>query len=521
MDKDEYKVVIPTAGLGSRLQALSQNVNKSLVSVGNRPVLSLILDRFPDDVEFVIPVGYLRDTVIDFLSIAYPDRRFNFVDVDLFEGEGSGLGYTLLKCESALQCPFVFCSNDTIVLETIPRPDTNWMAYANLDGDVSQYRCIGIEGSHVSEIVAKGTEGHYFPYIGLAGIHDFGAFWDGMHAGGEIAISVGESYGLRSLLPAVEAREFSWFDTGNLEALENARNSIPSPIEANILEKEEEAIWFVGDRVIKFSTDHKFIQNRAERAGMLQPYVPEVIVQRSKMYAYRLVPGNVMSRGATPKNFLDLLRWLEGFWRIDEGLREATPEFRDRCMAFYRDKTAQRVIEYFARFEELDQEETINDREAPRIKKLLELIDWDWISKGTPVPFHGDLHFENILKTDDGFMLLDWRQDFGGSLEEGDLYYDLAKLHHGLIVSHDIVDANQFRIHRDGAQITVDIDRRHLLVQCERILRRYVIEKGLDWHKTQVMTALIFLNIAALHHHPYSIFLFYLGKSMLLEALDG
>ena len=35
---------------------------------------------------------------------------------------------------------------------------------------------------------------------------------------------------------------------------------------------------------------------------------------------------------------------------------------------------------------------------------------------------------------DKSFMFLDWRQDFAGYLSIGDVYYDLAKLMHGLIV---------------------------------------------------------------------------------------
>jgi hypothetical protein len=56
-------------------------------------------------------------------------RYYGLVDVDLYEGPGSGLGYTILKCEQYLQCPFIFCTNDTIVIEDIPKPDHNWIGY--------------------------------------------------------------------------------------------------------------------------------------------------------------------------------------------------------------------------------------------------------------------------------------------------------------------------------------------------------------------------------------------------------
>ena len=37
--------------------------------------------------------------------------------------------------------------------------------------------------------------------------------------------------------------------------------------------------------------------------------------------------------------------------------------------------------------------------------------------------------------------------------------------------------------------------------------------------KVNILTALIYLNIAPLHHYPYSIFLFYLGKLTLHDAI--
>ena len=38
--------------------------------------------------------------------------------------------------------------------------------------------------------------------------------------------------------------------------------------------------------------------------------------------------------------------------------------------------------------------------------------------------------------------------------------------------------------------------------------------------KVEILTALIYLNIAALHHYPYSIFLYYLGKFELTKAIN-
>ena len=90
-----YRVCIPCAGTGSRLGGLTQFINKSLVSIANRPTLSHLIEQFPSDVEFVIALGHKGHLIREFLTLAYPNRQFFFAEVSPFEGPGSGLGLSL------------------------------------------------------------------------------------------------------------------------------------------------------------------------------------------------------------------------------------------------------------------------------------------------------------------------------------------------------------------------------------------------------------------------------------------
>ena len=49
---------------------------------------------------------------------------------------------------------------------------------------------------------------------------------------------------------------------------------------------------------------------------------------------------------------------------------------------------------------------------------------------------------------------------------------------------------------------------------------RWIVEQGFDYEKVENLTALIYLNIAALHHYPYNKLLFYLGKTMLYKLIQ-
>ncbi len=523
----EYRVVIPCAGIGSRLKGLSKHINKALVTVDNKPIISHIVEKFPESIEIVIALGYKGNTVRDYLEIAHPERKFIFVEVDKYEGEGAGLGHTLLSCKDHLQTPFVFCSNDTIVDGAIPEPDHNWMGYAEIR-NTEQYRSLKIDssGAFVSEICGKSGNKNAFPYIGLAGIRDYEEFWQAMEKGGkEGSIEIGESYGLKFLLPGIEALDFDWFDTGNTEALQKTREYFEKDNEFNILEKENEAIWFINGKVIKFSTNAEFINKRVARALYLKPYVPKITDERENMYAYKMVEGKIFSKNPKVTEFEYFLDWMDGFWnpiQLDSPkLGIDSREFQQVCTTFYKDKTHKRVKDYFIRFEKIDAQEIINGRQIPKVYELLDTIDWDYLSSGSAVQFHGDLHFENILINDNPtqpFTLLDWRQDFGG-LPIGDIYYDFAKLYHGLIISHELITQELFNVEHKLNVVSYDFLRKQSLVDCEHALQKYVTENGYDWHKVELLTALIFLNIAVLHHYPYSLLLFYLGKNMLFNLL--
>jgi hypothetical protein len=163
----KYKVFLPTAGTGSRMKPFSDKINKGLLTLAQKPILSHIVEKFPAEVEIVVALGHKGNLVRDFLEIAYPEKKFTFVEIDKYDGDGSGLGYTMLQCKKHLQLPFVFFSCDTVVRQDIPLPVENWMGYAECP-DVTAYRSIRLDGVNVGEICSKGAKGDVKAYIGLA-----------------------------------------------------------------------------------------------------------------------------------------------------------------------------------------------------------------------------------------------------------------------------------------------------------------------------------------------------------------
>lgn len=521
-----YTVFIPTAGTGSRLGGLTKYLNKSLVSIENKPTLTRIMDMFPEDTEYVIAVGYKGELVKEFISLACEGKKITTVDVFPYEGEGSGLGYSINCCKEYLQKPFIFCSCDTLVTEKIPDLTGNWMGWDDRDNK-EQYRTISIENETVSTINEKGSNlsGNAKPYIGLAGIYDYETFWEAMDLNKhEDARLMGESAGLRAILEngTVKAQKFTWFDTGVKVELEATRQRFHLEGGPNILEKANETIWFLDDKVIKYSDNKEFIKDRVERAKMLKGFVPQVTGFTDHMYAYEYVQGDVMSSCVSLPVFRQLLNTSKEFWKTRDLTEEERVSFYESCMKFYKKKTFERVQLFFDTFGKEDSETIINHKWYPSVKDMLRQVDWDYVAKGLPGQFHGDFHFENILYNEENgeFEFLDWRQNFGNSLSIGDIYYDLGKMLHGLIMCHELVAKEEYHIIWEGNEITYDFNRKQILVKCENYYYKWLANNGYDVDKVKLMAALIFLNIAGLHHYPYSLVLMSLGKEMLADCLE-
>ena len=170
-----YKVLLPTAGIGSRVSDQSHNLNKGLIAIDNKPVLSHIVEKFHPDVEIVVALGYGGDYVKQFFEIVYPERNFTFVQIKNYVGEGTGLGLTVNTCKEYLQCPFVFVSNDTIFEEQLYFDEItyNWLGYSPIEAG-TDYRSLVLDGDgNVIRLNDKVKDSKDFSYIGICGIKDY------------------------------------------------------------------------------------------------------------------------------------------------------------------------------------------------------------------------------------------------------------------------------------------------------------------------------------------------------------
>jgi glucose-1-phosphate thymidylyltransferase len=84
------KIIIPVAGIGSKLRPHTHTQPKSLVPVAGKPILSHIVDYLVKGGfdEFIFIIGYLGDKIEGYVRSKYPDLHCSFVVQEPREGTG-------------------------------------------------------------------------------------------------------------------------------------------------------------------------------------------------------------------------------------------------------------------------------------------------------------------------------------------------------------------------------------------------------------------------------------------------
>lgn len=522
MDANKQTVLITTSGTGNRLGNLTKYTNKSLVRVGKKPAISYIIESYPENTQFVITTGYYGDHVKQYVKLAYPDKSFIFCDVDKFEGKGSSLLYSMYCAKNHLQTPFIFHACDTILSETPvqSRPQGNWCAssYTTHREHYRMHRLM--QGApNILNIDEKGSNETTHAHIGISHIENYKEFWESAESllkdfpedqslSDCHVINVLIERGYRFTPHFIENR--IWFDIGNISGLNHAREHIPDKF--HILDKDDESIFIFNNSVIKFFNDKKTVANRITRLKYLKELGPTLLDSTDNFYKYEYINGIEASHLVDIPQFKNLLNQLQSYWT----LIEKNKTFIKKTDKFYFTKTRDRASQFASKYKIKDQMVKINGVDVPPIDTLLNSIVPSLITTSNKYYFHGDCVLDNIIITPTNEVkFIDWRQDFCGEIDGGDIYYDLAKLAHSLVINHDLISKNLFSYKEqeiDGIKcIQVDILRKSSHIEFEKLLFEFAEENKFDTQRINIIKALIWINMSPLHHYPFNYFLYYYG----------
>jgi len=113
---DTLKIVIPMAGLGTRLRPHTWSKPKQLISVAGKAVLDHVLDTLstlpdPDNIELVNIVGYLGEQIESYLGARYPNLKAHYVVQD----DPRGQSHAIYLARDYLSGPMLVVFADTLI----------------------------------------------------------------------------------------------------------------------------------------------------------------------------------------------------------------------------------------------------------------------------------------------------------------------------------------------------------------------------------------------------------------------
>jgi len=116
MTNNTLKVVIPMAGLGTRLRPHTWSKPKQLVSVAGKAVLDHVLDTLGTlpssmDIELVNIVGYLGEQIEDYIQEHYPDMKSHYV----VQENPRGQSHAVQLAREYLHGPMLIVFADTLI----------------------------------------------------------------------------------------------------------------------------------------------------------------------------------------------------------------------------------------------------------------------------------------------------------------------------------------------------------------------------------------------------------------------
>ena len=522
METKNPKVCILAAGRGTRLAEFTQSINKALLPVKGKAVISQIIDKFPAGTEFVIALGYKGKIVQDYLALAHPQNKFTFVNVENFDGPGSGPGHSMLCCRNILgESDFYFVPCDTMWSEKTETLGTaeNWIAVATVSDDEREEYCtVKFNTKKVTGLILKSkTSESNLAFTGLAYVRDTEIFWQALQTSPIEKSEIQVIDGFRALAQQSQlgVRNITWTDVGLLQ------NYI-AEIKANEnydFSKSNEHLYSFSGHVIKFFADEKIAANRVKKAGLNLSVFPKIEAQKPHFYKYLYQPGQTLYENSDPEVFEDLLNWLDlNLWVTKPDKKH---EINLLCQNFYYKKTLER-LEQFKKKYPTHHLTRLNGHSVPEVDELLQKINWEPLFEGHAYFIHGDLQPDNILYDDfkKKFLLLDWRQDFAGAVGYGDLYYDIAKLWGGINLNYKEIKNNYFSYEERGFECTYRYPTHPHFNKCTEHIKTLIAKKAMSMHKVQLLVGLIYLNMSPLHHYPFDKMLHAMGREIIFKNLE-
>ncbi len=222
------EIILPVAGLGTRLRPQTWSKPKPLVSVAGKPMLAHVLDRLlplqPERLVFI--TGFLGDKIEAWARENY-DLPLAFVEQPVMRGQTDAVNYTrdLVSGDALILFPdMLFEADFSILAET----DADIVAFTKEIDDPSAFGVAVVEDGQIVRLVEKPTEPvSNLAVVGIYYFRDMAQLFSAIEDQMERGITLKNEYFLADAiqimidrgLKAVSAPVSVWEDCGSAENL--------------------------------------------------------------------------------------------------------------------------------------------------------------------------------------------------------------------------------------------------------------------------------------------------------------
>lgn len=222
------KIIIPAAGIGTRLRPHTHTTPKSLLNVAGKPILGHILDQAArlDMSEIILVIGFFGDRIKQYVSENY-SFRVRFVEQE----ELKGLGYAIhLTSKYFDNEPVMIILGDTIYnadLSSVVAAGENAIGTHYVE-DPGRFGVAELENGYITRLVEKPTEPiSNLAVVGLYYLEDTAVLIDSLNEIVQKKITTRGEYQLTDALQIMikkgtKIKTFDvpgWFDCGKPETL--------------------------------------------------------------------------------------------------------------------------------------------------------------------------------------------------------------------------------------------------------------------------------------------------------------
>ncbi len=497
-------IVVQAGGKGTRLETLTTNKPKALVSVDNLPMIFHLFKKYPA-AKFKIIADYQKDTLKRYLQ-AFAKVDYEVVDADK-KGTCSGISDALKTIPDSAPFMLIWCD---LVLSEISLPTQITRNYIGISKDF-ECRWSYVDGTFKQEASKENGVAGLFLFkdkAQIADVPDEGEFVKWLAT---------------KNLSFERLNMYGGLEIGTM--LSYFQNELNKP-KCRPFNKME----FKGDIVLKYPLDAQGHKLAADEIAWYKKVTELGYTNIPKIYGYdplvmeKIKGENIFAYAFLTKGFKRALltKIVDALKRLHALVPPIEANVED-CESNYVTKTFDRLAKVrdlvpFAQSENV----VINGKKCANIFAVKDKIIADMRAM-YPSKFyltHGDNTFHNMMIETNGVrpILLDPRGYFGKTKFYGDVDYDWAKLYYSVVGDYDQFNRKNFslEIHDDCVDLEIVSNN------WKDVEDDFFALTGADRRKIKLLHAIIWLSLTTYAWEDYDAICgaFYKGLFELQRYLD-